>query len=327
MFPAISTNRFLLRQFVPEDIEKVYLGLSHPEVIKYYGVSFSSLEATQEQMDWFKNIENEKSGIWWAICSKDNKTFYGAAGLNDVEKVHRKAESGFWLLPEFWGKGIMKEVMPVVCNFGFQNLNLHRIEAFVDAENNNCKKALAKLDFKHEGTMKDCEIKNGSFLSVDIYAMINPDYTSIVVAKRENLDDVLKLQKVAYKQEAEIYNDFTIQPLLQDLDAVILEWQNGTILLAINNGQIVGSVRGMNYNGRCKIGKLIVKPNFQNRGIGKLLLREIEKSFENCSAYELFTGHRSEKNLSLYQRSGYLVFKEETINENLIIKHLQKIQC
>ncbi len=172
-FPTITTNRFLLRQFTPEDIENVFLGLSHPDVIKYYGVSFNSLEATQEQMDWFHNLEKEEKGIWWAICSKDNKTFYGAAGLNDVDKTHRKAEVGFWLLPDFWGKGIMKEVMPVVCIYGFQNLKLHRIEAFVDTENSNCKKGLAKLEFKHEGTMVDCEIKNDSFVSVDIYALID----------------------------------------------------------------------------------------------------------------------------------------------------------
>ncbi len=148
--------------------------------------------------------------------------------------------------------------------------------------------------------------------------------TSIHIADFNDLKEIHKLQKEAYIQEAKIYNDFKIQPLLQELDALILEWKNSTILKAVNQGVIVGSVRAHLSSGICKIGKLIVKPYFQNQGIGTLLLAEIEKYFDNCSFYELFTGHKSEKNLSLYQKTGYEIFKEETINENLTLKYLQK---
>jgi ribosomal-protein-alanine N-acetyltransferase len=64
----------------------------------------------------------------------------------------------------------MTEVMPIICNYGFDNLELHRIEGLVETDNLNCKKAMKKLDFNLEGTMKDCEVKNGKFISLDIYA-------------------------------------------------------------------------------------------------------------------------------------------------------------
>lgn len=66
----------------------------------------------------------------------------------------------------------MKEAMPLVCNYGFNELALHRIEGFVESENDNCKKVMAQLNFNYEGTMKDCEIKNGKFISLDIYANV-----------------------------------------------------------------------------------------------------------------------------------------------------------
>lgn len=171
----IQTNRLLLRQFVDSDIENIFKGLSHPDIIKHYGISFDSLESTKEQMTWFTNLEKYGTGMWFAVCSLDNKTFYGAGGLNDLSKEHRKAEIGFWLLPEFWGQGIMKETMPLICNYGFDKLGLHRIEGFVESDNTNCKNAMAKLDFQHEGTMKDCEIKNGKFISLDIFAKIRTE--------------------------------------------------------------------------------------------------------------------------------------------------------
>lgn len=168
----IKTDRFLLRKVVDSDIENIYKGLSHPEIIKYYGVNFNSLKETEEQMNFYADLEQNGTGIWFAICSLDNKTFYGAGGLNDLSKEHKKAEIGFWLLSDFWGKGIMTTAMPLICNYGFNELGLHRIEGFVESENTNCKKAMAKLDFQHERTMKDCEIKNGEFISLDIYAKI-----------------------------------------------------------------------------------------------------------------------------------------------------------
>lgn len=62
--------------------------------------------------------------------------------------------------------------MPLICYYGFHKLGLHRIEGIVETENKNCKSAMAKLDFQHEGTMKECEIKNGKFISLDIYAKV-----------------------------------------------------------------------------------------------------------------------------------------------------------
>ena len=172
---VIKTDRLLLRQFVESDLENVFKGLSHPDIIKHYGISFDNLESTKEQMAWFADLEKNETGMWFAVCSLDNKTFYGAGGLNDLSKEHKKAEIGFWLLTDFWGQGIMKETMPLICNYGFDKLGLHRIEGFVESDNTNCKNAMAKLDFQYEGTMKDCEVKNEKFISLDIYSKIKTE--------------------------------------------------------------------------------------------------------------------------------------------------------
>jgi ribosomal-protein-alanine N-acetyltransferase len=130
------------------------------------------LDETKEQMQFFADLEKNETGIWWAVCSLDNKTFYGAGGLNSLSKEHKKAEIGFWLLTDFWGQGIMTESMPLICKYGFEKLGLHRIEGLIETDNLNCKKAMRKLDFIYEGTMRDCEIKNGKYISLDIYAKL-----------------------------------------------------------------------------------------------------------------------------------------------------------
>ena len=172
-FPVLESERTILRQFTDLDLEHVFKGLSHPEVIQYYGISFDSLEATKEQLEWFKDLEENGTGIWWAVCDKSSGDFLGAGGLCELSKEHKKAEIGFWLLPDHWGKGYMSEVMPVILHYSFNELQLHRIEGFVERNNENCKKAMDRLNFTLEGTMRDCEVKNGKFISMDIYSKIN----------------------------------------------------------------------------------------------------------------------------------------------------------
>lgn len=169
--PEIRTKRLLLRKIRDYDLDHVFSGLSHPDVTKYYGVRFESLEATREQMSWFAHLEKDGTGIWFAICLAENGQFIGAGGFNNLSKQHRKAEVGLWLLPDYWGKGYMQEAMPAICDYGFSQLNLHRIEGFVETENTASKRALDKLGFTHEGTMKDCEMKDGKFISLDVYAI------------------------------------------------------------------------------------------------------------------------------------------------------------
>ena len=166
MYSLIKTDRLLLRPIVDSDINNIFAGLSDPKVVQHYAVSFGSLEATKEQMTWYAEDEQ----MWWAICSLDNQTFYGAGGLNDISNDKGKAEIGIWLLPKYWGQGIMKEALPLITDFGLKELGLNRIEGFVESDNVNCKNALSKLDFHLEKTIENFEIKNGKSISVDVYA-------------------------------------------------------------------------------------------------------------------------------------------------------------
>jgi [ribosomal protein S5]-alanine N-acetyltransferase len=60
-----------------------------------------------------------------------------------------------------------------VYEYVFNTLGIHRIEAFVETENAKSKRLMEKINFRHEGTMQDCEIKNGKYISLDIYARFN----------------------------------------------------------------------------------------------------------------------------------------------------------
>ena len=141
-----------------------------------------------------------------------------------------------------------------------------------------------------------------------------------------DLPKIYELQKESYKQEAEIYNDYSIQPLTQTLEDVQHEYKFMKIYKAVYNGEIIGSVRGYKDGNICNVGKLFVDPRFQNRGIGSKLLLEMEERFKDCSKFILFTGFMSFKNLYVYEKAGYKEFDRQVISQQFTFVFLEKIR-
>jgi len=148
----------------------------------------------------------------------------------------------------------------------------------------------------------------------------------IIHAQVDDAKEVLNLQKLAYQSEAQIYNDYTIPPLTQTLEEIRTDFDHQVLLKALIKGKIIGSVRAFLKEGTCFIGRLIVHPDFQNRGVGAKLMNEIEKCFTQAKRVELFTGHKSEKNISLYQKLGYQTFRTQTITKDLDLLFMEKFQ-
>ena len=148
---------------------------------------------------------------------------------------------------------------------------------------------------------------------------------NIISAMQSDAEEILALQKLAYISEAEICNDYTIEPLTQSLEDIQEQFKDHVFIKAVMEGVIVGSVRGYLKERTCHVGKLIVHPDYQNIGIGKKLMSEIESVFKTALRYELFTGSRSEKNIRLYEKLGYKIFKTSTINTKLSLVFLEKL--
>ena len=147
---------------------------------------------------------------------------------------------------------------------------------------------------------------------------------SIHKANYEDLPEILQLQYLAYQSEADLFGSRDIPPLKQTLDEVIGEYNVGIILKMLDNsGKIIGSVRAKEDKGTVYIGKLMVHPQHRRHGYGTRLLNEIERFFPE-KRYELFTSTRSKDNIRLYQKSGYKVFKYESVNDELQFVYLEK---
>ncbi|MFI2032014.1 GNAT family N-acetyltransferase [Streptomyces buecherae] len=150
---------------------------------------------------------------------------------------------------------------------------------------------------------------------------------TISPASEQDAEQILKLQYLCYQSEAELYGDYSIEPLTQTLDDLRAELGNGWVLAGRLGEEVVGSVRGaVHEDGTAAIAGLIVHPRMQRHGLGGRLLAAIEMRLaaEQVKRYRLSTGHRSEGNLRLYRKYGYAQVGTERVSRSLSVVTLEK---
>ncbi|WP_084956487.1 GNAT family N-acetyltransferase [Thermoactinospora rubra] len=143
-------------------------------------------------------------------------------------------------------------------------------------------------------------------------------------ARPGDAGEILTLTRAAYVTEAQLYGDPFIPPLVESVDQVRAAIETGTVLKAVEGHRIVGAVRGKLSGTTCLVGRLVVAPDVQGRGVGTALLAALHESLPQAEAFDLFTGHLSEGNLRLYRRLGYVETHRERMDDHLTMIHMRR---
>ncbi|ULO08547.1 GNAT family N-acetyltransferase [Paenibacillus sp. 19GGS1-52] len=176
-FPILETERFVLRQLTRDDSIAIFQYFSLDEVTKFYDLeSFTNIEQAEELIQkWNQRFERNQA-IRWGITLKSENRVIGTCGFHGWMKNHSKAEIGYELTPQYWRQGFMTEVLEKIIEYGFNDLGLNRIEAFVEPENRGSRKVLKKIGFSEEGTLNEYFYWGNRFVDTVIYALLKKEY-------------------------------------------------------------------------------------------------------------------------------------------------------
>ncbi len=175
--PFLETERLLLRQLTLDDLEFVFQHFSDPLVYQYLLDEEPVTDHSQAQeIIQFYLDTSEKNYNRWGIVQRFNGQLIGTCGFHKWNKCCFRAEIGYDLSPAFWGQGYMTEVMRTVITYGFEQMELHRIEALVYIENNRSMQLLKKNGFKEEGILRDYFCLNGRFYDHSIFSLLKQDW-------------------------------------------------------------------------------------------------------------------------------------------------------
>lgn len=175
-FPILHSERFDLIEIEAIHTEDIFALYSNEEVTKYFDLlPLKNLAEATKEVDFYRNRFLSKEGIRWGIVFKGTDKIIGTIGYNKVIENH-KGRIGYDLLPEYWGKGYMTELLERIIKYGFENYTIERIEAEVMLGNVGSEKLLEKVGFKKEGVLKQWMYWNNRYFDIIMYALLKRDY-------------------------------------------------------------------------------------------------------------------------------------------------------
>ncbi len=155
--PQLETQRLVLREINPAaDLQALYDLFADDRVAMSTDTGpFTEMREAQEVMDWFGALFTSHQGLRWAITMREGDgSMIGTCGFNIWNRRNNSAEIGYDLNPEYWGRGIALEAVEAMIAWGFENMELNRIQADVMAHNDRSARVLEKLGFSHEGVQR-----------------------------------------------------------------------------------------------------------------------------------------------------------------------------
>ena len=172
-FPFLIGEKIYLRVLVESDINEEYLSwINDPEVTKY--MRWRAFPTTIDNIRDFIKEKKTPDYIFLAIIDKETDTHIGNILLGPINWINHSSDLSMMIgSKKFWGKGYMSEAFNLITNHAFNILNLHKLKAGTEKENESSIKLFKKLGWVEEGLLKEHVLYNGKYHDVLLFAIFN----------------------------------------------------------------------------------------------------------------------------------------------------------
>jgi len=177
-FPEYELDNIMMRKLREEDAISMLNYISNPKVNKYLPDD-AELNNRAEIKDMIKSVNQgfmDSNKIRWGIVDKESLKVIGDCGFYKIDLKNQTGEISYRLSTEFWGQGIMSKVLKKMLFFGFEEIDLNRIEASVIPGNKGSLHILENNGFKKEGVLRDSLLKNNKYYDLIVYSILKRDY-------------------------------------------------------------------------------------------------------------------------------------------------------
>ena len=176
--PTLQGKNISLRELSMQDAEGDYPNwFNDPEVTKYnsHGERVYTKEMAQE---YIHMVSSSTFHNVFAIIETASRKHIGNISLQSINTKARNAEFAILIgEPSVYGKGMGEEAGKLLLDYGFGDLNLHRIYCGTSSNNLGMQKLAVKLGMKQEGLRRDGLLKNGEFADIIEYGILENEYT------------------------------------------------------------------------------------------------------------------------------------------------------
>lgn len=165
----IKSKRFILRPYRKND-DKFLVKYANDKIVSRYISTMPYPYTLKDARKWIKRCIRLSKKREKNFVIEIDRNFAGSISLWHIDK--HKAELGYWVARKFWDKGIAKEAVKIVTNFGFNKLKLRRVYAYAFTKNKTSARVLEKNGYKFEGLLRKHANKDGRLIDSLLYAKV-----------------------------------------------------------------------------------------------------------------------------------------------------------
>lgn len=180
-FPVLLTERLCLREIVPADADAVFAIQSDPQVMRWFGAEqMHERQQAQQLIAMFADWRRQPApGTRWGLVRRDNGRLIGSAGLFRWNRSWRNCVLGYELAQPAWGQGYMREALVAILDYGFAEMDLHRVQAEIHPDNAASIALVQRLGFQYEGRHREQGYWAGQFHHLDCYALLAREWSAL----------------------------------------------------------------------------------------------------------------------------------------------------
>lgn len=174
--PSLTTPRLILRPVRMSDAQDLYEYSRDPEVARHVlWEAHTSIHQTRAYIRFLiKQYRSGQPGSFVIELAREKKVI-GTIGFMWVQRENRSAEVGYSLSRAYWNQGIMTEALRAIISFGFERLNLNRIEAQHESDNPASGRVMQHVGMRHEGQLRQRIYNKGRYADIDLFAILRQD--------------------------------------------------------------------------------------------------------------------------------------------------------
>jgi [ribosomal protein S5]-alanine N-acetyltransferase len=173
---VLRTERLTLRRFEFNDAQTVQQLAGDYDIAKTtLNVPHPYPEGAAESWIQAMHDAEEQGRQYGFAVTLSNHELIGSIGIG-IQSAHYRAEIAYWIGKPYWGQGFATEGAWKVVEFGFEQLNLHRMYGYAFANNPSSSRVLRKLGMQHEGTQRHHVNKWGEFIDLECYGLLRNDF-------------------------------------------------------------------------------------------------------------------------------------------------------
>ena len=174
---TLRTERLRLRPLRAADAPALHAIFSDPHVMRYWSTPpWTGIEQAQAFIE--RDLQAMRAGDYLRLglerCS--DAQLIGQCTLFDFTQTSRRAEMGYAMNADAWGRGYMHEALCALLEHGFGALQLNRVEADIDPRNAASARSLERLGFVREGLLRERWIVDGEVSDTALYGLLARDW-------------------------------------------------------------------------------------------------------------------------------------------------------